>query len=74
MPVFGGNNCLTDVKVVLKGSYFIHNYKRKDVSSLEKKNPEMQIIGPSKSKFSRRQEYGVGKMYDRKLDEVCRII
>lgn len=30
-------------------------------------NPEMQIIGPSKEKFFRRSEYGVGKMYDARL-------
>ena len=32
-----------------------------------KKHPEMQIIGPAKERFMRRQEYGVGKMYDRRL-------
>ena len=32
---------------------------------------EMQIIGPSKEKFLRREEYGIGKMYDRRLSEVC---
>jgi len=30
--------------------------------------PEMQIIGPPREKFTRREEYGVGKMYDRRLD------
>ncbi len=34
-------------------------------------HPEMQIIGPSKEKFLRRDEYGIGKMYDRRLDEIC---
>jgi hypothetical protein len=29
--------------------------------------PEMQIIGPSREKFMRRDEYGVGKMYDKRL-------
>jgi len=29
--------------------------------------PEMQIIGPSQEKFVRRGEYGIGKMYDRRL-------
>lgn len=38
---------------------------------VQKKHPEMQIIGPSQSKFSRRQEYGVGKMYDRSLEDIC---
>jgi hypothetical protein len=40
---------------------------------VQKKHPEMQIIGPSQSKFSRRQEYGVGKMYDRSLEDICMI-
>lgn len=34
---------------------------------VQKQNPEMQIIGPSMEKFMRRNEYGVGKMYDKKL-------
>jgi uncharacterized protein with ATP-grasp and redox domains len=34
-----------------------------------KKHPEMQIIGPAKERFMRRQEYGVGKMYDRRLSD-----
>ena len=34
---------------------------------VQKKNPEMQIIGPAKSKFMRRLDYGVGKMYDERL-------
>ncbi|MFC1862831.1 hypothetical protein ACFL1Z_02625 [Thermodesulfobacteriota bacterium] len=38
---------------------------------VQKKHPEMQIIGPSQNKFSRRQEYGVGKMYDRSLEDIC---
>jgi len=32
-----------------------------------KKNPEMQLIGPSVDKFMRRNEYGIGSMYDRRL-------
>jgi uncharacterized protein with ATP-grasp and redox domains len=36
------------------------------------KHPEMQIIGPSRDKFMRRDEYGVGKMYDRRFGNVCR--
>jgi uncharacterized protein with ATP-grasp and redox domains len=32
-----------------------------------KANPEMQIIGPSVDKFMRRNEYGVGSMYDQRL-------
>lgn len=32
---------------------------------------EMQIIGPSQEKFLRRAEYGIGKMYDRRLSEIC---
>ena len=35
-----------------------------------KKYPEMQIIGPSREKFMRREEYGVGKMYDQKFCQV----
>jgi hypothetical protein len=38
--------------------------------SVQKAHPEMQIIGPAKEKFMRRQEYGVGKMYDRKFGEI----
>jgi len=34
---------------------------------VQKRNPEMQIIGPSREKFMRRDEYGVGKMYDQRL-------
>ena len=32
-----------------------------------KMNPEMQLIGPSIDKFMRREEYGVGSMYDQRL-------
>ncbi len=32
-----------------------------------KENPEMQLIAPSIDKFMRRDEYGVGSMYDRRL-------
>ncbi len=34
---------------------------------IQKKYPEMQLIGPSWEKFQRRKEYGVGKLYDRAL-------
>ena len=34
------------------------------------KYPEMQIIGPAVDKFMRRDEYGVGSMYDRRLAEI----
>ncbi len=34
-----------------------------------KANPEMQIIGPALDKFMRRNEYGVGSMYDQRLAE-----
>jgi len=30
-------------------------------------HPEMQIIGPADEKFMRRDEYGIGKMYDKRL-------
>ncbi len=36
---------------------------------VQKEHPEMQIIGPPWQKFLRRKEYGVGKLYDRVLDE-----
>jgi len=35
--------------------------------NIQKKYPEMQLIGPSWEKFLRRREYGVGKLYDRAL-------
>ena len=38
---------------------------------VQKAHPEMQIIGPAKEKFMRRQEYGVGKMYDRKFGAIA---
>lgn len=34
---------------------------------VQKKNPEMQLIGPAVDKFMRRDEYGVGSMYDQRL-------
>ena len=34
---------------------------------VQSKFPEMQLIGPAKEKFMRRDEYGVGKMYDKKF-------
>lgn len=34
---------------------------------VQKKHPEMQIIGPATEKFMRRRDYGVGKMYDQRL-------
>ena len=36
---------------------------------MQKKYPEMQLIGPSWEKFQRRREYGVGKLYDRALSD-----
>ncbi len=36
---------------------------------VQQEHPEMQIIGPSKEKFMRRKEYGVGLMYDRRLSK-----
>ncbi len=36
-----------------------------------KKHPEMQIIGPSKEKFMRRDEYGIGLMHDKRLSEIA---
>lgn len=37
---------------------------------VQKRHPEMQLIGPAKERFMRRKEYGVGKMYDRRLAEM----
>ena len=37
---------------------------------VQKIHPEMQIIGPAYEKFMRRREYGIGKMYDKRLKEV----
>ncbi|MCP4744618.1 MAG: hypothetical protein GY874_00515 [Desulfobacteraceae bacterium] len=37
--------------------------------SVQKKHPEMQIIGPAMERFMRRREYAVGKMYDQRLIE-----
>jgi len=36
---------------------------------VQQKNPEMQIIGPSREKFMRRGEYGIGKLYDQSLQK-----
>ena len=33
-------------------------------------HPEMQIIGPAKERFLRRSEYGIGKLYDRRLSDI----
>ena len=37
---------------------------------VQKQHPEMQIIGPSSDRFMRRREYGIGKMYDRRLTDL----
>ncbi|MBW1837879.1 MAG: hypothetical protein JRI99_13265 [Deltaproteobacteria bacterium] len=37
---------------------------------VQQKHPEMQIIGPSREKFTRRNEYGIGKMYDQRIGEI----
>ncbi len=39
----------------------------KIAQAVQKKNFEMQLIGPSLDKFMRRNEYGVGSMYDQRL-------
>jgi uncharacterized protein with ATP-grasp and redox domains len=39
----------------------------KIAQDVQKKNSEMQLIGPSLNKFMRRNEYGVGSMYDQRL-------
>ena len=35
---------------------------------VQNKFPEMQIIGPAHNKFMRREDYGMGKMHDQRLD------
>ncbi|MDA3916183.1 MAG: hypothetical protein PF690_04345 [Deltaproteobacteria bacterium] len=42
----------------------------KIAQAVQKKNFEMQLIGPSLDKFMRRNEYGVGSMYDQRLAEL----
>ena len=42
----------------------------KIAQEVQKKNFEMQLIGPSLDKFMRRNEYGVGSMYDQRLAEL----
>jgi uncharacterized protein with ATP-grasp and redox domains len=37
---------------------------------VQRQYSEMQIIGPAKERFMRRQDYGVGKMYDRRLGKL----
>jgi hypothetical protein len=37
---------------------------------VQQRHPEMQVIGPAKERFMRRQEYGVGKMYDQRLPHI----
>lgn len=37
--------------------------------SVQKRQPELQIIGPSPEKFLRRREYGVGKFCDASIDQ-----
>ena len=37
---------------------------------VQQTHPEMQIIGPSREKFMRRSEYGIGKMYDQRIGEI----
>ena len=45
----------------------------KIATDVQLRHPEMQIIGPSKEKFMRRDEYGVGKLYDKRLSDTCTI-
>jgi hypothetical protein len=37
---------------------------------VQREHPEMQIIGPSQERFLRRSEYGIGKLYDRRLSDI----
>ncbi|RZB30086.1 MAG: hypothetical protein SRB1_02366 [Desulfobacteraceae bacterium Eth-SRB1] len=39
---------------------------------VQQRHPEMQIIGPARERFLRRDKYGIGKMYDQRLSEICR--
>lgn len=39
---------------------------------VQQKHPEMQIIGPTGERFMRRDKYGIGRMYDQRLSEICR--
>ncbi len=39
----------------------------KIAQEVQQRHPEMQIIGPARERFMRRQEYGVGKMFDQRL-------
>jgi len=43
---------------------------------VQRQYPEMQIIGPSIGRFTRREEYGVGMMYDHRLEvrDRCQLI
>ncbi len=43
----------------------------KSALEVQQKYPEMQIIGPARERFLRRNEYGIGKMYDRRLSDIC---
>lgn len=49
------------------------SFLREKYEEVLQEHTEMQIIGPSQEKFLRRQEYGIGKMYDRRLDEIYAI-
>ena len=42
----------------------------KIAQEVQKQNFEMQLMGPSLDKFMRRNEYGVGSMYDQRLAEL----
>ncbi|MEW5724207.1 MAG: ARMT1-like domain-containing protein [Thermodesulfobacteriota bacterium] len=37
---------------------------------MQRRNPEMQIIGPDPEKFTRRGEYGIGMFHDTRLSEI----
>jgi hypothetical protein len=37
---------------------------------IQRAHPEMQIIGPTKERFLRRSEYGIGKLYDRRFSDI----
>lgn len=41
---------------------------------VQKRHPEMQIIGPATEKFMRRRDYGIGKMYDQRLGTTRQVL
>ncbi|MFH1138731.1 MAG: ARMT1-like domain-containing protein [Pseudomonadota bacterium] len=44
--------------------------ERAIAEEVQRRNPEMQIIGPDPEKFLRRSEYGIGLFHDTRLNEI----